>query len=110
LTEPFDLLPDNMLSEQVILPEHRMALGLIHMNGGGLRVCIWDGAKLRHMAPARARRWAAELEEDHDEVFAPVIEALRSLCDRVGEIEATVATNRAAVAAGLAEMPVEGRA
>lgn len=107
----FTLPPDGMLSEQIALPDHRLALGLLHIDGAGVRVCAWDGERMRHMAPAAARRWASDLENcGHELELRPVIDGLRKLVERTEEIAAMIAGNQAAVAAGLVEMPVEGRA
>jgi hypothetical protein len=93
----FTPLPEGQMSEAVTLPGLLMQLGLQHIEGAGVRVVIWDGCYTRHMAAARARRWAKELEDgDYAETFKPVIEALRKLSDRVEEIEASVAAQKAA--------------
>lgn len=100
--------PPGQLSEQIDLPDHMLSLGIIHMDGAGLRVCVWDGHTMRHMAAARARRWAHELVDgEFGAAFQPVADGLRKLCDKVEEIEARVVI----MADGrLRAMPVEGHA
>lgn len=93
----FTPLPEGQISESVFLPNHLMQLGLQHLEGAGLRVVIWDGVYLRHMAHMKARHWAGELEaSDHAELYKPVIEALRKLSQRVEDIEAEIAARKAA--------------
>lgn len=88
--------PAGQLSEQIDLPDHEMSLGLIHMEGAGIRVCTWDGQVLRHMSPARARRWSVELlEGPFGSAFAPVAQALQRLTDKAEEIAARVTAARA---------------
>lgn len=100
--------PAGMLSEQIDLPDHEMSLGLMHMEGAGLRVCVWDGETMRHMAHMKARRWAMELEDGpFGAAFKPVAEALRNLSERAESILASVAAQRVQA---FADMPVEGRA
>jgi hypothetical protein len=109
--DAFSMPPEGKLSEQIALPDHRMALGLLHIEGAGVRVVVWDGELYRHMAQAAARRWARELSEGpFASAYAPVADGLNTLADRVDEINATVTANREAIAAGLGEMEVEGRA
>lgn len=94
MTDVFD--PADMearLSECVVLPEHHMAAGLLHIDGAGVRVATWDGTHLRHMSQAAARRLANDLEADETaSALKPVIEAVRTLADRVDEINAAMAT------------------
>jgi hypothetical protein len=104
----FQPLPEGQVSESVILPNHLMQLGIQHLDGAGLRVVIWDGVYLRHMAHMKARRWAGELEAGpYADTFKPVIAALRKLSQRVEDIEAQMAARKAEP---LAEMEAEGRA
>jgi len=101
--------PPGMLSEQIDLPEHGMALGLLHLAGAGLRVCVWDGGQMRHMSPARASRWSAELAEGpFGASFAPVSAALETLSNRAVAIELVARVRRNAPL--LSEMQVEGNA
>lgn len=87
----FALPPENMLSEQITLPDHHMALGLQHLDGAGLRVVIWDGEKLRHMSRAAAHRFARALDTDENAAeYKPVIEALDLLASRIEAIEAEI--------------------
>lgn len=100
--------PVNMLSERIDLPDHRLSLGLMHIDGAGVRLVAWDGAILRHMAPAAARRWASDLASGaYAEAYAPVIKAVDRLNDKAEEIAARVAAQRAEK---FADMPVEGHA
>lgn len=108
LVTNFPLPPTGMLSEQIDLPDHNLSLGLLHIDGAGIRVCAWDGERLRHMAPAAARRYAADLDTGaYAAAFAPVVDALTSLCERVEEISAMATARRAEK---FADMPVEGHA
>lgn len=96
---------DGLFSEPVVLDSHGLALGLMHRQGAGLRVCTFDGAHVRHMSQAAARRFARQLaESDSAAELKPVTEALDRLADRIDEITAHVAAERAKLAA----MPVEG--
>lgn len=126
MTDPtFTRPPEGMLSEQIDLPDHNLSLGLLHIDGAGIRVCAWDGSAMRHMAPAAARRWAADLDTGpFASAFTPVVDALTNLCERVEEISAMAAARRAEkfavgnegagdfnpVDVRFADMPVEGHA
>jgi hypothetical protein len=108
MTDAFTPLPDGKFSESVVYPEHGVQLGLMHMDGAGLRVCTFDGQYIRHMSPAGARRLANDLEgSGFVGALEPVIAALRDLCGKVDELEAMMAANRAQP---LADMSVEGHA
>lgn len=96
-TPMFTPLPEGQVSESIILPNHLMQLGIQHMDGAGLRIVVWDGVCLRHMAHMKARRWAGELEAgEYAETYAPVTEALRKLSQKVEDIEAEMAARKAA--------------
>lgn len=103
----FALPPEGMLSEQIALPDCHLALGLLHIDGAGLRVCTWDGERLRHMSKAAALRFASELANGaFAEAWRPVIAALEDLAEKIDAIEARIAANKPT----LANMPVEGNA
>lgn len=112
MTEPFSpdfqLPPQGMLSEKIDLPDHRLSLGLLHIDGAGIRICAWDGEVMRHMALAAARRWASDLAEGaYATAYKPVVDAVDRLNDRVDEINAMAAARRAQK---FDDMPVEGHA
>lgn len=94
------------ISEGIVLPHHRLVLGLQHRSDSGLRVCAWDGRLLRHMSPAKARRTARELL-DADASLKPVADAMNKLADRCDELAKPPWVE---IAPGLATMPAEGRA
>lgn len=101
--------PTGMLSEQQDFPAHLMSLGLLHIEGAGLRVAVWNGDGWAHMSPAKARRLADEYGlSGHLVVLAPVIKALRTLADRAEAILADVEARR--VDYDLMDMDVEGTA
>lgn len=108
----FTAPPPGMLSEQIDLPSHEMTLGLMHPEEG-LRICVWDGLRLRHLTHDAAVKWAQELEAEKDAaMFAPVSRALRTLAAKVNGLETSTMFRRAARTAmqKFADMPVEGRA
>jgi hypothetical protein len=79
--------PPGMLSEQVDLDAYGLTLGLVHPEGYPLMVAVWDGQGLRKLLPEQASLWADELVKAGEAVtLAPVIEALRRLVKRIGEI------------------------
>jgi hypothetical protein len=110
--------PPGMLTGQIDLPDHKMSLGLMHREGEGIRVFIWDGDTWRHLTCDSAVGYADYLDgEAYAAMLKPVSDALRSLAARAGEIEATAMFTRAAQCVGgpvsiqeLMGMQVEGRA
>lgn len=83
----FRKLPEGMLSEAVDLEAYELTLGLVHPEGSPLMVAVWDGKNLRRLLPEQAAKWADELVAAGQAVpLAPVIEAIRSLVRKVGEI------------------------
>ena len=110
----FPLPPENMLSEQVSLPQHRLALGLMHPEGEAHPIVfVWDGELLRRVSHEAALNWANDIETGpYAEALKPVADGLRGL---VGKAE-VAATNALFKRAGRAvygkfiEMPVEGNA
>lgn len=83
----FRLPPAGMLSEQVDLPAFELALGLIHPEGAPLMVAAWNGKGLTRLLPEQASQWADELVAAGQAVpLAPVIDAIRKLVNRAGEI------------------------
>ena len=96
---------EGKFSEPVILTDHRLVLGLIHLDGAGIRVCAWDGEHTRHMSQAAALRLAKGLEGEAG--LEPVVEALERLAARVSLIQMRVTAERAQK---FADMPVEGHA
>lgn len=83
----FAMPPAGMLSEQVDLEAYELVLGLVHPEGSPLMVAVWDGKGLRRLLPEQASQWADELvASGHAVTLAPVIQALRALVKRIGEI------------------------
>lgn len=79
--------PAGMLSEQIDLDAYELTLGLIHPDDSPLMVAVWDGERLRRLMPEHASAWADELIAAGQAVpLAPVIEGVRKLVRRVGEI------------------------
>jgi hypothetical protein len=72
------------LIDAVELPEYRLTVGLVFVQGVGYRVGTWDGHEARQMSPSAARRFARELyaTEVGDEL-QPVIRALKAASDKV---------------------------
>lgn len=102
---PFRMPPAGMLSEQVDLQAFGLVLGLIHPEGAPLMVAAWNGERLTRLMPEQASKWADELVASGQAApLAPVIEAIRTLVKRVGEIAS------AAIMRQLAEQPAAGRA
>lgn len=100
--------PEGILSEQIDLPDHQMSLGLMHIDGAGIRIMTWDGERMRHQSVAAARRFASDLSEGPcSAVYQPVIDAVEKLLERVDEINAMAAARRSEK---FADMPVEGHA
>jgi hypothetical protein len=98
----FTMPPPGMLSEQVDLEAYGLVLGLVHPDDGPLMVAVWDGERLRRLLPEQASTWADELVAAGQAVpLAPVIEAIRTLVKRVGEI---------VTASIMRQMEVEGQA
>lgn len=93
--------PPGMLSEQIDCPDHRLSLGLMHREGEGIRIFTWDGNLWRHLTTEAAIKYAQFLEgEACAEILKPVADALRTLADRVNEIETATMFERAGRAAG----------
>jgi hypothetical protein len=83
----FRMPPAGMLSEQVDLQAYELVLGLIHPEGSPLLVAAWNGKGLTRLLPEQASKWADELiAAGHAVPLAPVIEAIRKLVNRAGEI------------------------
>lgn len=84
---PFRMPPAGMLSEQIDLQDLGLVLGLVHPEGSPLMIAAWDGQRMRRLLPEQASQWADELvAEGHALSLAPVIESIRKLVRRVGEI------------------------
>jgi hypothetical protein len=81
--------PAGLLAQQITLPDHRLALGIVAIKGAGVRVAKWDGEHLGHMSPAKARRFAREMAAGpYGAELRPVIEALDLLADKADAIAA----------------------
>lgn len=79
--------PAGMLSEQVDLQAYELVLGLIHPEGSPILVAAWNGNGLKRLLPEQAAAWADELVAEGLAVpLAPVIETIRKLVNRAGEI------------------------
>lgn len=103
----FPLPPDGMLSERIDLIPYGLVLGLVHPEGSPMLVVAWDGEKFKRMLPEQASQWADDLiAAGHAVTLAPVIEAVRKLVRRVGEI----ITESIMRQSSLSEMEVEGHA
>lgn len=99
----FAMPPEGMLSQQVDLSAYGLTLGLIHPEGAPLMVAAWNGEGLRRLLPEQATQWADELVAAGQAVaLAPVIEAVRALVRKVGDIAA------ASIMRDLATVPAEG--
>lgn len=102
---PFVRPPEGMLSERIDLDEFGLTLGLIHPEGSPMLIVAWNGERFTKMLPDQASAWADELIAAGQAVpLAPVIEAVRRLVKRVGEIVS------AAIMRSLETMPAEGSA
>jgi len=79
--------PSGMLSEQVDLIDYRLVMGLTHPEGSPILITVWDGERFRRFLPDQASRWADDLEATPQaDELKPVIDALRMLVRRVGEV------------------------
>ena len=75
------------VSHGVVLPLHRLVLGIQHREDAGLRVCAWDGQHFRHMSPAKARRLAKEYADSPaGPALKPVSDELVKLADKCDEL------------------------
>jgi hypothetical protein len=84
---PFRRPPEGMLSDQIDLVPYGLALGLIHPEGSPILIAVWNGEGYRYLLPDQATQWADDLVAAGQAVpLAPVIEAIRTLVKRVGEI------------------------
>lgn len=100
LDAPFQLPPEGMISERADFPALHLSLGLMHLDGAGLRVVSWNGEGITHMSPAKARRMAKELRETRTAFeLLPAIRGLEALANRADEL-----------LSGLASAPAEGNA
>ena len=98
----FTLPPLGLMSEQVDLPAYELSLGLIQPEGSPILIAVWSPAGLSKLMPEQASQWADELIAAGQAVpCAPVIEAIRKLVRRAGEI---------AVEAVMRSLGCEGRA
>lgn len=95
----FVMPPPGMLSEQTDLSDpFGLVLGLIHPEGSPMMVVAWDGERWRKLLPEQASQWADELTAaGHGEALAPVIEAIRALVRKVGEIVSAAIMREATV-------------
>lgn len=99
----FPLPPANMLGEQIVLADHRLALGLLHPEGRDLGLGAWDGEFLRYLTLEAARKYAADIESGpFAEGCKAVTEALRHLADRADDIATQAMFRRAAKTAARA--------
>lgn len=95
-------VPERLI-DPIVLEEFETAVGRVFVQGAGYRVGSLDlDGKVRHMAPAAARRLARELTESaNGEALMPVIDALKVMADKVEGLGADL---------DLADMPALGRA
>jgi hypothetical protein len=83
----FVMPPVGMISEQIDLVPYRLVLGLVHPEAAPICVAVWNGERWSMLLPEQASQWADELVAAGQMVaLAPVIDALRKLVRRVGEI------------------------
>lgn len=80
----FAMPPAGMLSEQVDLEPFGLVLGLIHPEGSPILICAWDGQRMRRLLPDQAAKWADEIALTPG--LGPVLEAIRKLVKRAGDI------------------------
>jgi hypothetical protein len=72
------------LIDPVELPDYRLTVGLIFVQGVGYRVGTWDGYESRQMSPAAARRFARDLGSgEAGDALLPVISAINTAADKV---------------------------
>jgi hypothetical protein len=97
MSDDFPLPPENMLSEQIALPDHRLALGLVHRDGDPApTIVVWDGERFRHLTPEAARKVADWYDAQPEAAqLAPASDAMRTLARRVDEIAAAAMFRRA---------------
>lgn len=69
------------LIEPVDYPDFETAIGLVFVQGAGLRIGMMSGGEIRQMSPARARRLAGELEDTPG--LAPLLRTLREKADEL---------------------------
>lgn len=83
----FTMPPPGMLSEQIDLEPYGLVLGLIHPEGSPMLVAVWTGQGFKRLMLDQASAWADELIAAGQAVpLAPVIEAIRKLVRRAGDI------------------------
>lgn len=76
-----------MMSEDISLPDYEMSVGLVTVDGVGLRVSTAGAEGVRHMSAAAARRLAKTLEDgEHGAALRPVAAALRAKADELDAI------------------------
>lgn len=80
----FPMPPAGMMSEAVNLIEFGLVLGLVHPEGSPIMVVAWDGTCFRRLLPDQASKWADEIALTPG--LGPVIEAIRKLVKRAGDI------------------------
>lgn len=79
--------PAGMLSEQIDLDGYGLTLGLLHPDDCPLMVAAWNGERVTLLLPEQATQWADELIAAGQAVpLTPVIEAIRKLVRRIGDI------------------------
>lgn len=97
--------PEGMLSERIDLDAFHLTLGLVHPEGAPMMIAVWNGERMQYLLPEQAMAWADELVKAGQAVqLAPVVEAIRKLVKRVGEIVS------ATVMRQFAEAGVQGHA
>lgn len=80
----FPMPPQGMMSEQVNLIDFGLVLGLVHPEGSPILIVVWDGERFRRLLPDQANTWATEIALTPG--LGPVLEAIRKLVKRAGDI------------------------
>ena len=76
-----------MIAEQIDLPAFELVLGIVHPEDSPMLIVAWNGKGFQRMLPEQASQWADDLvASGHAVQLAPVIEAIRKLVRRVGDI------------------------
>lgn len=96
------LRADRILSrfiDPVVLRDYGVTIGLIEIDGAGLRVAVWDGYVAKNMSAAAAKRLAGEYQTgDHSVPLKPVSDALMAMVDKIEAARAAADLNEAAAA------------
>lgn len=78
----------NRLIEPIEFADQETAIGLVFVQGSGLRIGMLSGEDIKQMSPARARRLAGELDDANLAELAPISAALREKADALDVLTA----------------------